>query len=102
MHQERRPPTGRPRRVHNRPDLDGVLQERVGPALLPDRGGRSVARIDTGIISKREQDGTDLREQPLEIPARKIRGADRAGEERVADDEILARLTLLADLEADP
>src|SRR5260221_489650 len=53
------------------------------------------------IVAKRKQHAFDGRNQRLVVPARKMGAADRAGEQRVAHEQIPTRLAPLADLKAD-
>jgi CheY-like chemotaxis protein len=76
-------------------------QKRVRPALLADGGARAMSRVDAGRIPKRKQHGSNRANQRGMIAARQIGSADRTGKQRIPDEQIVATLSLLADLEAD-
>src|SRR5206468_5115947 len=59
----------------------------------------SVSRMNDGIVAEREEDRADRGDQRVEIASRQIRAADRAGKQRVADEQLLRRSAFFADLE---
>src|SRR5206468_10615577 len=61
----------------------------------------SVSRMNDGIVAEREEDRADRGDQRVEIASRQIRAADRAGKQRVADEQLLRRSAFFADLETD-
>jgi hypothetical protein len=75
-------------------------QKRIGPTLLPDRRRVAVPGVHLRVVAKREQDGTNRSHERVVITARQIGSADRAGEERVADEEVFSRRAFLANLQA--
>src|SRR5688500_9588466 len=58
-----------------------------------------MARIHAGIVSKAVQHAGDRADQRLEVAARQIRAPDRAGKERVADEQVEALLAAAPDLQ---
>ena len=57
--------------------------------------------MNDGIVAEREEDRADRGDQRVEIASRQIRAADRAGKQRVADEQLLRRSAFFADLELD-
>src|SRR5262245_23509108 len=66
------------------------LQERICSTFLADGRLRPVARIDTCIVSKRKEHVANRRDERRIVAAREIGPANGAGEQRVADEQILA------------
>src|SRR5947207_8301046 len=93
--------SARPEPVEGRAPRSTVLQKRVRPPFLADRRVRSVSWMNDRIVAEREEDRANRGDQRVVIAARQIGAADRAGKQRVADEELLPRQAFFPDLETD-
>src|SRR5712691_10995363 len=69
--------------------------------LLSDGRVRPVTRMHHGVVSEGEEHGSNRSDERVVVTAGKISSADRAGKQRVADEQILAGLAFLSDLQTD-
>src|SRR6185312_1605926 len=76
-------------------------EKRIGPPLLANRRRRAMARIDDRIVSKPEQHRLDRGDEGRMVAAGQIRAANRSGEQRIADEQVLAGLAFPSNLQAD-
>src|SRR5262249_2656976 len=76
-------------------------QERIRPPLLTNRRRRPVTWVDDGIVTKREQNLLDRGDQHIVVAARQIGPPNRAGEQRVADEQLPSRFSGSSNLQAD-
>src|SRR5262249_45046464 len=76
-----------------------IDKKRVRPPLSPNCRVRTVTRVNDRIVSERKESVAARSGEDGVAAARKIGPANRAGEQRVADEEILARPARLADLQ---
>src|SRR2546421_401667 len=90
---------------------DGSLTFRLRPGAIKTVGrapradfivdAALVSRLHCRIVPKRKQHGSNRTNQRVVVAARQIGPADGAGEQRVADKELVACLPFRSDLQAD-
>ena len=79
-----------------------VLQdERIRRPLAADRRVRPVARMHDRVVAQRKQHPGDRPHQDVVVAAGQIGAADRAGKQRVADEQVLPGRALRSNLQAD-
>src|SRR5688572_22083498 len=76
-------------------------KKRVGAAFVADGRVGSMTRMDDRVVSEGKKHGAYGRDGRRVITARQIRPPDRPGDTRVADEQLLADLALLSDLQTD-